>query len=131
MDGGCDTHGRVPLVEVEKRLLGQALIEKGRNFARYAGENKNPEKIRSSIIPPLLQQAHTAQNALTPPLTPNPGPRRSAYLTVTRLGCGNGSALVLTFYRCKSARPIWQQIGNRTGNVRPMPPQCTRLRAAS
>ncbi len=34
-------------------------------------------------------------------------------------------------YGWKPARPIWQQNGNRTGNVSPMPLQCTCVKAAS
>ena len=77
--GGCDAHGRVPLVEVEKTVVGSS-TDRERPHLRMIcrGKPKNPEKIRSSIITPLLRQAHTARNALARAANPNPGPRRSA-----------------------------------------------------
>ena len=85
-----------PSSRSKKRLLGQALIEKGRISARYAGENqKTRKKIRSSIITPLLQQAHTAQNALTRAVDPEPKTEKVRfYLTVNQgLAAATGPGL--------------------------------------
>jgi hypothetical protein len=74
---------------------------------------------------PFVQRAQTAQNALTRAVDPEPKTEKVRfYVTVTEAWLRQLILdLVLTFYRRKSARPIWQQLGNRTANARPMSPQ--------